>query len=110
MRLPLRIPDVIPDIKPKVLPDYSAVPGSIAGYCYYYDGINPQSSVEVSDGTRSATSNAAGYYKISSIPPGTYTLTPHYGTETFTPATRVVVVAFGQNVTGKNFIGSYGTP
>ncbi|MBP1467238.1 carboxypeptidase regulatory-like domain-containing protein, partial [Candidatus Chloroploca sp. M-50] len=57
--------------------------------------------VTVSDGTRSATTNAEGAYTLNNVPPGTYTLTPTKEGYRFEPATRNVTV--NGNVTGQNF-------
>jgi hypothetical protein len=56
----------------------------------------------VSDGTRSATTDASGAYTISGLPSGTFTLTPSRTGFTFSPATRSVTVS-GANLTGRDF-------
>jgi hypothetical protein len=62
--------------------------------------------VAVSDGTRSATTNAAGYYEILSVPAGNYTLTPTKSGNTFTPATLSSQDVSTANLSGKNFIAA----
>lgn len=66
-----------------------------------------QAGITVSDGVRSAVTDASGAYTIRNVPAGTYTLTPSGGTNlTFTPATRSVTVAAGASQTGQNFTGA----
>ena len=65
----------------------------------------PLADVSVSDGTRTASSDAAGLFRISGVPNGTYTLRPSRQGYTFTPPTRSVTVA-GSNVTGRDFVAS----
>jgi hypothetical protein len=62
----------------------------------------PLAGVLVSDGTRSATTNASGAYTIAGVPNGTYTLTPSRSGFTFSPATLAVTVN-GANLSGRNF-------
>jgi hypothetical protein len=62
----------------------------------------PLAGVTVSDGTRTATTSAAGAYTLSGVPNGTYTLTPRRDGFTFTPATLSVTVN-GANLSGRNF-------
>jgi hypothetical protein len=62
----------------------------------------PLAGVVVSDGTRTATTNAAGAYTIAGVPNGTYTLTPSLSGFTFSPGTLSVTVN-GANVGGRNF-------
>ena len=49
--------------------------------------------VTVSDGTRTATTDANGHYTLSAVPAGTYTLTPAKDGYTFTPDTQAITVA-----------------
>ncbi|NNJ13541.1 hypothetical protein EKD04_024765 [Chloroflexales bacterium ZM16-3] len=58
--------------------------------------------VTVSDGTRSTTTDSAGSYTLSNVPPGSYTLTPTKSGYTFNPATRSVTVN-GNNVSSQDF-------
>lgn len=63
------------------------------------------SGVTVSAGTGyNALTNQNGYYTISTIPAGNYTLIPSKSGYAFTPSTINVVV--GPNVEGKNFVGA----
>jgi hypothetical protein len=62
----------------------------------------PLGGVVVTDGTRTATTNAAGAYTIAGVPNGTYTLTPSLSGFTFSPATLGVTVN-GANLSGRNF-------
>ena len=48
--------------------------------------------VTLSDGTRSATTDATGTYTFTSVPAGSYTLTPTKSDCTFTPTSRAVTV------------------
>ncbi|PDV97120.1 hypothetical protein A9Q02_19230 [Candidatus Chloroploca asiatica] len=58
-------------------------------------------SVTVTDGTRSAVTNASGDYTLFSVPYGTHVLTPTRTGYTFTPPTRTVSVT--GNLEGQNF-------
>ncbi len=58
-------------------------------------------NVTVSDGTRTATTDATGNYTLSGVPAGSYTLTPALSGYTFIPATRSVTVS--ANVSGQDF-------
>ncbi|WP_299756841.1 carboxypeptidase regulatory-like domain-containing protein, partial [uncultured Chloroflexus sp.] len=62
----------------------------------------PVAGVTVSDGTRSATTDAAGQYTLTNVPTGTYILTPARSGYTFSPPTRTVTV--NGNVSGMDFI------
>jgi len=57
--------------------------------------------VSVSDGTRTATTDANGNYTINGVPTGSYTLTPSRSGYTFMPTMRSVAVK--SNMTGQNF-------
>ncbi|MCU0425452.1 MAG: carboxypeptidase regulatory-like domain-containing protein [Candidatus Kapabacteria bacterium] len=63
------------------------------------------SDVIVTDGTRSATTDAQGNYTLSGVPNGTYTLVAARTNWTFAPTTLAVTVN-GANVTGQNFTGT----
>jgi large repetitive protein len=63
------------------------------------------SGVLVSDGTRSATTNATGDYSITGVPNGTFTLTPTKAGYTFSPVNKSVTVS-GANVAAQNFTGA----
>ena len=78
----------------------------ISGYVVLGTTGAAVSGVAVSDGTRSATTNAAGYYEIANVPAGTYTLTPTKSGNTFTPATLASQVVSTANLSGKNFIAA----
>jgi hypothetical protein len=70
--------------------------------------LNPSgvavAGVTVSDGTRSAVSDAQGNYTISDVPNGTYTLTPSLANWIFEPTTISVTVN-GTNVQNQNITG-----
>jgi hypothetical protein len=71
--------------------------GTLDGYVYLTNTSNviPNSSVQVSDGTRTVSTNkATGYYYISSVPAGTYTLTVS-GSGYRTNSTTGVVLSTG---------------
>ncbi|MFZ4723893.1 MAG: carboxypeptidase regulatory-like domain-containing protein [Paludibacter sp.] len=58
--------------------------------------------VIVSDGTRTATTDASGNYTIAGVPAGNYTLTPSKTGYTFSPATISAAVS-NANLTAQNF-------
>lgn len=70
--------------------------------------LNPSgvavAGVNVSDGTRSAVTDAQGNYTISGVPNGTYTLTPSLANWIFEPTTLRVTVS-GANLSGQNITG-----
>ncbi len=71
-----------------------ATTGTIQGYIYLTNSSsvpNATSSITVSDGTRTVNPNSAGFYQITSVPSGTYTLTAS-GTGYWTNSTSVTVV------------------
>jgi hypothetical protein len=63
--------------------------------------------VTVSDGTRSATTNADGDYEISGVPAGSYTLTAAKSGYSFSPATYPLEVV-DSSIIGLNFTASAG--
>lgn len=70
------------------------------------DGV---AGVRITDGTRTAVTDADGYYELTGVPNGTYTLRPSRDANedghedfTYTPATRNVVVE-GADVGDQNF-------
>jgi Tol biopolymer transport system component len=69
------------------------------------DGNSPISGVTIStDAGHSATTNATGYYTITNLITGTYTVVPSKSSYTFSPASRTVTVppdAMGQDFTGR---------
>ncbi len=65
----------------------------------------PLAGVVVSDGTRTATTNAAGAYTLAGAPNGTYTLTPRLDGFAFSPPSLSVTVN-GANVSGRNFVAA----
>lgn len=69
-------------------------------------GSSGLAGVTVSDGVRSATTDASGNYTISSVPNGSYVLTPALANYTLSPATLNVTVN-SANLTGNNFAGTY---
>ncbi len=58
--------------------------------------------VQVTDGVRTATTNRNGIYRITSVPSGTYTVTPTLTNYTFEPVSRTAVVA-SADATGVDF-------
>jgi len=78
---------------------------SISGQVSISGTNNGLSGVTVSAGTGySALTNENGYYTISTVPAGNYTLIPSKSGYTFTPSTINVLV--GPNASGKNFVGA----
>lgn len=61
-------------------------------------------TITVSDGstTRTATTNPTGYYTVTGVPAGTFTVTPSGGGGSFTPASRPVTLV-AANITAINF-------
>ncbi|MGQ9729632.1 MAG: carboxypeptidase regulatory-like domain-containing protein [Candidatus Zipacnadales bacterium] len=72
------------------------------------EGGQPLADVQVTDGTRTATTNAQGKYTIQDVPSGTYTVTPSRTNYTFNPTSQVVVVA-SANATGIDFTAQAAT-
>ncbi len=66
------------------------------------------SGVTISDGTRTATTDASGNYTLSGIPAGSYTLTPSKSGYSFSPASLSVTVS--SNLTGRNFTATPTSP
>jgi inhibitor of cysteine peptidase len=64
-------------------------------------------SVSRGAGSTAATTNSAGYYTLTNVPPGSYTITPTKSNYTFAPATRSVTVT-SANVGSQNFTGTTG--
>ncbi|MDW8145466.1 MAG: carboxypeptidase regulatory-like domain-containing protein [Roseiflexaceae bacterium] len=62
---------------------------------------NPVAGVTVSDGVRSATTDASGNYALANVPAGTYILTPSRSGYAFSPPNRTVTVS--GNVSGVDF-------
>lgn len=58
----------------------------------------------VSDGARSVTTDAQGYYLLTDVPPGTYTLTPSYDGYIFVPSARSITVS--RHLSGLDFTAS----
>jgi len=78
-----------------ILPTYT-VSGQVT------DGAgNGIAGVTISDGTRSATTDAQGFYALSGVPAGAYTLTPSRDGYAFAPASRTVTVT--GEVSGQDF-------
>ncbi|WP_216361440.1 choice-of-anchor C family protein [Candidatus Chloroploca asiatica] len=69
------------------------------------DGIG-LAGVTISDGTRSTTSDASGFYLLNAVPAGTYTLTPARAGYNFTPATRAISVT--DDLSGQDFSATGG--
>ncbi|WP_299755008.1 SBBP repeat-containing protein [uncultured Chloroflexus sp.] len=66
----------------------------------------PVTNVTVSNGTRSALTDANGNYTLTDVPAGSYTLTPSRDGYTFTPPTHTVTV--NGNLGGMDFIAIFG--
>lgn len=75
-----------PTIPPAIPPRLLSISGRVT-----LSGVG-LAGVTVSDGTRTATTGATGYYTIASVPVGTYTVTPTLGGYTMTPTTRSVTL------------------
>jgi len=72
--------------------DYTATTNTIAGKVSYSDGV-PASGVTLRTNTGLITStDSAGNYNFSSLPNGTYTITPSKPGFTFTPGSSTVAV------------------
>jgi hypothetical protein len=67
------------------------------------------STINVMPGNNNITVGPTGAYTVSSLAPGSYTLTPGATNYTFVPASTVVNVS-NANVTGKNFTGTLQGP
>ena len=80
---------------------------SISGQVVDGDG-NGVAGVTISDGTRTATTDANGDYTLSNVPAGSYTLTPSRAGCTFTPVSSAVTVP--PDATAQNFTASCTTP
>lgn len=65
---------------------------------------NGVAGVTVSDGTRSVTTDAQGYYALTGVPPGAYTLTPSYDGYVFAPSARSITV--NRHLSGLDFMAS----
>ncbi len=76
---------------------------SISGRILNASGVAVAGAL-VSDGTRSATTDAQGNYTITGVPNGTYTLTPSLVNWIFEPTTLSVTVN-GANLSGQNIVG-----
>jgi inhibitor of cysteine peptidase len=84
-----------------ILPTYT-VSGQVT------DGAgNGIAGVTISDGTRSATTDAQGFYALSGVPAGAYTLTPSRDGYAFAPASRTVTVT--GEVSGQDFTATLAT-
>jgi inhibitor of cysteine peptidase len=71
---------------------------------------NGVAGVTISDGTRSVMTDAQGFYALSGVPAGAYTLTPSRDGYAFAPASRTVTVAgdlSGQDFTVSSSTGQY---
>jgi len=71
---------------------------------------NGVAGVTISDGARSVTTDAQGFYALSGVPAGAYTLTPSRDGYAFAPASRTVTVAgevSGQDFTVSSSAGQY---
>lgn len=79
--------------------------GTLQGYVLRNGTAVGVDTVTVSDGTRTATTNNAGFYQISNVPPATYTLTTSK-TNWQTNTTANVLVTVGSVVTTNLTIAS----
>ena len=64
-------------------------------------GQRPVAGVRVSAGSLGASTDASGYYTITGLIGGTYTLTPMLSGYSFSPPTRTV--SLPSNATGQDF-------
>jgi hypothetical protein len=81
------------------------VPYRITGRIATSSGVGiPNVSVTRSGSTTAVLTNNAGYYTLTGVANGTYTVTPSLSGNTFTPPNKTVVVN-GADATGQNFIG-----
>lgn len=62
--------------------------------------------VTISDGTRSAKTDANGVYTMTNVPNGSYTFTPSLEGYAFTPTSLNVSVIGGIGPRGQNFVGT----
>ncbi len=76
---------------------------------YSISGSAGTSGATVTAGSSSATSDGSNNYTISSLAPGTYTVTPSKTNCTFSPSSSSVTIT-AANVTGVNFTASCTTP
>lgn len=87
---------------PRIRVEYQPPSYNITGQIVDSQG-SPVSGVTVSDGTRTANTDASGNYTITGVPNGTYTVTPIQSGRTFFPASRAVTIA-SAHVTGQDFV------
>ncbi|MGQ9550122.1 MAG: carboxypeptidase regulatory-like domain-containing protein [Roseiflexus sp.] len=81
--------------------NFTALPPHIISGQVIDGAGNGVAGVSVSDGTRSALTDAQGFYTLSGVSEGVYTLTPSRDGYAFTPAIRTVVVT--GDVEGQDF-------
>jgi uncharacterized protein (UPF0264 family) len=67
----------------------------------------PNVSVSRTGSANAVLTNSAGYFTFTSVPAGSYTITPSLADYGFTPGTRSVTIT-NANVTGQNYVGSQG--
>jgi hypothetical protein len=65
----------------------------------------PNVSVTRSGSSTPVLTNSAGYYLFTSVPNGSYTITPKLAGKTFTPSSKTVTVN-GADALARNFIGA----
>jgi uncharacterized protein (TIGR02145 family) len=87
------------NVVPFVLQTLFTVSGTIAS-----SGLDV-SGITVSDGTRSAMTDAGGTYRMNDVPNGSYTVVPARFDLSFTPASKAIVVA-GADVEKVDFIST----
>ncbi|MEF3273101.1 MAG: carboxypeptidase regulatory-like domain-containing protein [Chloroflexus sp.] len=80
---------------------------AISGYVRTGSGA-PLAGVTVAIGTRSAITDGNGYYALSGVPAGNYTLTPTLNGYSFNPSNRTVTV--NGNLSNQDFTAEPGRP
>jgi CSLREA domain-containing protein len=79
----------------------------LQGRVYRKDGTALGGVTLTLSNSATATTNSSGYYTFYSVAPGSYTLTPSFGTFTFDPVSRSVTVT-NADISGLNFVGRNG--
>lgn len=84
------------------------------GYGFYIDGYETDlidqgglsgAAITLSPGGYQTTSGQGGIYSFSSVPPGTYTITPGKAHWTFQPTARTIEIPAGGAASGVDFLG-----
>lgn len=84
--------------------DFTRNDASISGFARTRTGTGlPNVLISVTGAaSKTALTNSAGFYTVTALGPGSYTVTPSQSGFTFTPTSRAVVITTS-NVTGQNF-------